>query len=200
MRTCPNYWLSIAIQRRNDGAILLQWHLNSKQKIISLLLALLAYSTQNQQTQMCDYIFTPRGAKQNELFPVFGGPELQVRSRAVLDKQPTHSARSMEHSHRSILSPRCSLLICPNFKASLRHALQEEWIHGTGCGEKSTYSLSLLVGLQLGQTLIYSLVFVRLCSYVLLQSYNQRNCVNNSEIQHGTRQGKFYRQFTGCKG
>ena len=36
----------------------MQWHLNSKYKIISLLLALLAYSTQNQQTQMCDYIDT----------------------------------------------------------------------------------------------------------------------------------------------
>ena len=58
-------------------------------------------------------------------FPVFGGVELEVRSRTVLDRQSTHSARSIEHSHHSIWSPRCSLLICPSFKVSLRHALQD---------------------------------------------------------------------------
>ena len=42
--------------RDSDGAIFCCSGISTlKYKIISLLLALLAYSTQNQQTQMCDY-------------------------------------------------------------------------------------------------------------------------------------------------
>ena len=44
----------------------------------------------------------------NELDPATGGPQLQVRSRMVLDRQSTDSVRSMDRNHRSILSPRCS--------------------------------------------------------------------------------------------
>ena len=65
------------------------------------------------------------GAKWNELFPLFGGPELQVRSRMVLVGQSSHTARSMEHSHHFILSPRCSLWICPNFKVCLRQEFKK---------------------------------------------------------------------------
>lgn len=78
------------------------------------------------------------------------GPELHVRQ----------SSRSIQHSYHFVLSPKNSLLICPNFKVNLRQAFQEERsLAATELVQKYILSKSPSWFIALGYTLTISYFF-----------------------------------------